>query len=201
MGLSSRFTDALSCAVDLHRDQLRKVSGTPYVAHLLRVAGTVLEYGGSEDEAIAALLHDAVEDQGGDPVAQEILRRFGPTVAGIVLGCTDTDETPKPPWRKRKEDYLARLRDASPSVCLVKAADKLDNARSLLMEYRRRGESLWSYFHGGRDGTLWYYRQTVEILKAAGGNPIVEELERAVAEIERQVLQSATDDCGLRKAH
>jgi GTP pyrophosphokinase len=186
MPLTSRFTDALAYAATLHRDQQRKISGTPYLAHLLRVAGIVLEYRASEDEAIAALLHDAVEDQGGAATEQEIRRRFGNSVAEIVLGCTDTDETPKPPWRKRKEDYLAHLREAGPSVRLIKAADKLDNARSLIMEYRRRGEALWDYFHGGREGTLWYYRQSLEILKTAGGGPLVEELERTVAEMERE---------------
>jgi GTP pyrophosphokinase len=190
MALSSRFTDALGYCATLHQGQVRKVSGTPYVAHLLRVAGIVLEYGAGEDEAIAALLHDAVEDQGGPATEQEIRRRFGDNVAEIVLGCTDTDQTPKPPWRKRKEDYLARLREASASVRLVKAADKLDNVRSLIHEYRRSGEALWTWFRGGRDGTLWYFRQSLEILKAPGDSPLVEELERAVEELERLTSSS-----------
>ena len=158
MATSARFQEALSYAVGLHAEQRRKLSGEPYVAHLLAVAALVMEHGGNEEEAIAALLHDAVEDQGGLATREEIRRRFGDAVAAIVDGCTDTTETPKPPWRRRKEAYIARLRDASTSVRLVAAADKLHNARSILREYRRLGESLWGHFHGGREGTLWYFR-------------------------------------------
>jgi (p)ppGpp synthase/HD superfamily hydrolase len=190
MTLSSRFTDALSYAAALHAQQRRKLSGEPYVAHLLAVAALVLEHGGNEDEAIAALLHDAVEDQGGLPTLAEIRRRFGPTVADIVEGCTDTADSPKPPWRQRKEAYIARLNGASASIRLVSAADKLHNARSILRDYRRIGEALWSHFRGGRDGTLWYYRTVAETLKTAAGSPsaadaLVEELDRTVTEIER----------------
>ncbi len=145
----------------------------------------MLEHGGNEDEAIAGLLHDAVEDQGGLATLAEIRRRFGPVVAEIVEGCSDTAVMPKPPWRQRKEAYLVRLGNAPASVRLVSAADKLHNARAVLREYRRRGESLWSGFRGGRDGTRWYYRAVVESLKHAGVNPLVEELDRTVAEIER----------------
>jgi GTP pyrophosphokinase len=185
MQLTSRFHDALSYATTLHSNQQRKASGEPYVTHLLATAAIVLEYGGNEDEAIAALLHDAVEDQGGLPTLAEILHRFGPAVAAIVEGCTDTAETPKPPWRPRKEAYIAHLRTASDSVRLVSAADKLHNARSILREYRQQGEALWSHFRGGRDGTFWYYRAVIDALRQAGGNPLVDELERTVAELER----------------
>ena len=123
--LSSRFSDALVYAANLHAAQTRKVSGEPYLAHLLGAAAIVLDYGGDEDEAIAALLHDAIEDQGGPAARAEILRRFGERVAAIVEGCTDTDAFPKPPWRQRKEAFLERLRTAAPSVRLVVAADKL----------------------------------------------------------------------------
>ena len=180
---SSRFSDALSYVAALHAGQRRKVSGEPYFSHLLAVAAIVMEYGGNEDEAIAALLHDAVEDQGGRRRSTEIRGRFGTAVAEIVDGCTDTAESPKPPWRQRKESHIARLRDASPSVRLVVAADKLHNALSLQREYRRRGESLWGFFHGGRDGTLWYYRAVTDALKQAAATPIVEELDRAVEEL------------------
>jgi GTP pyrophosphokinase len=185
MLLSPRFTSALAYAAELHQEQERKVSGVPYVAHLLRVAGIVLEYGGSEDDAIAALLHDAVEDQGGMPVLDEIRRRFGDAVAETVLGCSDAHVRPKPPWRDRKQAHVDHVAAASPSVRLVVAADKLDNARSLLREYRVRGESLWNFFHGGRDGTLWYYEAMLAALKAAGAAPLVEEFERTLAEIKR----------------
>jgi (p)ppGpp synthase/HD superfamily hydrolase len=185
MVLSSRFYEALSYAAGLHAQQRRKLSGEPYLAHLLAVAAIVMEYGGNEDEAIAALLHDAVEDQGGLATLEEIRRRFGQAVADIVAGCTDTSIEPKPPWRQRKEAYVARLHDAPASVRLVSAADKLHNARSILREYRRRGESLWANFRGGREGTLWYYRTVVATLKRAEITPLVEELERTVAEIEQ----------------
>ena len=184
MLLSPRFSDALGFAASLHREQLRKVTGTPYLGHLLAVAAIVLEHGGGEDEAIAALLHDAVEDQGGPPVREEIRRRFGSQVVEIVDGCTDTDVAPKPPWQARKEAHLAHLRTASPSVCLVVAADKLDNARSLLRDFRRQGPSLWGHFRGRRDGTLWYLRTAIEALQHAAPTALIEELGRVVSELE-----------------
>jgi GTP pyrophosphokinase len=184
MFLSPRFSDALVFAASLHREQLRKVSGTPYLGHLLAVAAIVLEHGGGEDEAISALLHDAIEDQGGPPAREEIRRQFGAVVAEIVDGCTDSDVTPKPPWRARKEAHLAHLRVASPSVCLIVAADKLDNARSLLRECRRHGPSLWGHFRGGRDGTLWYLRAAIEAVQHAAPAPLVEEVESVVAQLE-----------------
>jgi (p)ppGpp synthase/HD superfamily hydrolase len=190
MIVSSRFSDALSYVAALHAQQRRKVSGEPYLAHLLAVAAIVMEHGGSEEEAIAALLHDAAEDQGGTATLDEIRRRFGATVAEIVEGCSDAVTSPKPPWRQRKEAHIAHLCDASASVRLVVAADKLHNAQSLAREYRRRGASLWPLFHGGRDGTLWYYRAVADVLKQAAPTPIVEELDRAVEE-----LRSLIPDC------
>jgi (p)ppGpp synthase/HD superfamily hydrolase len=182
---SFRFEAALLYAALLHADQKRKGSDTPYIAHLLGVASLVLENGGDEDEAIAALLHDAVEDQGGRPRLEEIRRRFGDTVAEIVQGCTDTDASPKPPWQPRKEAYLARLRHAPPSVLLVSLADKLQNARAILADYRSVGEALWSRFTGGREGTLWYYREVVKVYRAGAPGGLTEELDRVVSEIER----------------
>lgn len=185
MSLSERFEEALVWATRLHRSQRRKGTSVPYVAHLLGVTSIVLQYGGDEDEAIAALLHDAVEDQGGEPVLREIERRFGGPVAAIVAGCTDTMTQPKPPWRERKEAYLAHLPDASASVRLVSAADKLHNVRAIIADYRLLGEDLWGRFTGNRDGTLWYYRALVEAFRAAGTDPLVDELARTVAEMER----------------
>jgi GTP pyrophosphokinase len=191
MSLSPRFESALTYAARLHAGQTRKGTATPYLAHLLAVTGIVLENNGDEDEAIAALLHDAVEDQGGAATREEIRRRYGDRVAEIVDGCTDTDSVPKPPWRARKEAYIAHLASASPSVRLVSAADKLHNARSILMDYREQGEALWGRFTGGREGTLWYYRTLVEKLHPLGPSRIVQELERVVREIERLAVQKS----------
>jgi len=193
MKLSGRFHEALVYATELHADQRRKISGVPYVSHLLRVAGIAIGHGADEDEAIAALLHDAVEDQGGARVREEIRRRFGDRVVEIIDGCTDSDQQPKPPWRDRKKAYLARLKRASPSVRLVSGSDKLDNSRSVLISYRWLGESLWEKFAGGRDGLLWYYRSVVEILKEAGTSPLVDELDRVVSELERTVAQAGVE--------
>jgi GTP pyrophosphokinase len=185
--LSERFTDALSYACDLHRRQARKGTQIPYVAHLLGVASIALEHGASEDEAIAAVLHDAIEDQGGAAVGREIRRKFGGVVAEIVEGCSDTDVVPKPPWRDRKERYIAHIGAAttSASVRLVSAADKLHNARSILADLRAHGEALWARFKGGREGTLWYYRALVTELAKTGETALTEELHRVVSEIER----------------
>ena len=192
MQLTERFNEALQFAAQLHAAQVRKVSGEPYVAHLLGVCSLVLDYGGGEDEAIAALLHDAIEDQGAHwqsqwhtTVDEEIGRRFGPAVLAIVRGCTDADTMPKPPWQERKDAFLARLISASPSIRLVVAADKLHNVRSLLRDYREKGEAIWRHFKGGRGKTLWYYRAVVEVLKQSGATALVEELDRAVLELER----------------
>jgi (p)ppGpp synthase/HD superfamily hydrolase len=183
--LSTRFEEALTYAAHLHAGQLRKGTKIPYVAHLLSVASIALRHGANEDEAIAALLHDAVEDQGGATTRQEIRRRFGENVAGIVDGCTDTDATPKPPWRPRKEAYIAHVRNAPASVRLVSAADKLDNARAILADYRQVGEEIWKRFTGGKVGTLWYYRSIVQAFRENGSSRLVDELDRVVSEIER----------------
>jgi (p)ppGpp synthase/HD superfamily hydrolase len=183
--LSERFQEALAYAARLHAGQLRKGTKIPYVAHLLSVASIALRHGAGEDEAIAALLHDAVEDQGGAATREEIRRRFGENVARIVDGCTDSDVTPKPPWRPRKEAYIARVRGASASVRLVSAADKLDNARALLADYRLVGDTLWKRFTGGKAGTLWYYRSLVQAFRENGSSPLIDELDRVVSELER----------------
>ena len=186
MILSNRFQEALLYATQLHALQVRKGSGVPYVAHLLGVASLVLEYGGNEDQAIAALLHDAIEDQGGASTRDEIFRRFGETVTAIVEGCTDTDQTPKPPWRERKEAYLAHLPQASAAVRLVSAADKLYNARSILQDYRTQGDEVWQRFKGGKDGSLWYYRSLVETFQNIESPP---NLQALIAEFARVVEQ------------
>lgn len=182
--LTERFERALIYATRLHGEQRRKGSGVPYISHLIAVCALTIEYGGDEDEAIAALLHDAIEDQGGEAARAEILRHFGSRVTEIVEGCTDTDESPKPPWRARKEAYVRHVAEATASVRLVSACDKIHNARSLAMDYRVSGEELWGRFTGGRRGTLWYYRAMVNALRAAGVSPVVEELDRVVSELE-----------------
>jgi len=156
--LSSRFKEALIYATQLHAQQTRKRANTPYIAHLLSVAALVLESGGDEDEAIAALLHDAVEDQGGVKTLKEIQQRFGDKVADIVESCTDAYAFPKPPWRVRKEAYIAHIEAASPEARRVSLADKLHNARSILRDLRFDGEGTWEKFNGVKEGTLWYYR-------------------------------------------
>ena len=184
MSYGESFEEALVYAAQLHRDQTRKGTSTPYVTHLLAVAAIVGENGGTENEAVAALLHDAPEDQGGRERLQDIRVRFGDAVAEIVDGCTDTYEDPKPAWRPRKEAYVEHVATASPSVRLVSAADKLHNARSILKDLRALGDELWTRFTGGKDGTLWYYRALVEAYEKNGATPVVEELDRVVREVE-----------------
>ena len=190
MILSTRFEEALVFAARLHREQIRKGTVIPYIAHLLGVTSIVLEHGGNEDEAIAALLHDAIEDQGGASTREEIRRRFGEAVVAIVNGCTDAEVIPKPPWKARKEAYIAHMAHASPSVRLVSAADKLHNARAILADYRVLGDALWIRFNGGKAGTLWYYRCLVSAFRARGTTPLVEELDRVVSEIEHLALEA-----------
>lgn len=181
---TERFEEALAWAVRLHRDQHRKGSGAPYISHLLAVTALVIEHGGDEDVAIAAVLHDAVEDQGGAETLAEIERRFGGWVAAIVDGCSDTDQTPKPPWRERKEAFLASLPEASPEVKLVVAADKLHNSRSTLADLRSSGPSVWDMFHGGREGSLWYYRGAVDALRGGVPDRLIRELAAVVDELD-----------------
>jgi len=182
--LTRRFEQALLFATRKHAGQTRKGTPTSYISHLLSVAGLVLEAGGDEDLAIAALLHDVVEDCGGAPMLKEIQRRFGKRVAHVVEGCTDTDLTPKPPWRQRKEDYLKRLRTADADVRLVSAADKLHNARTILTDYRECGEAVWERFQGKRGGTLWYYRALLGEFRRGKSSRLLNELERVVTELE-----------------
>jgi (p)ppGpp synthase/HD superfamily hydrolase len=183
--LTTRFEQALSYAAAAHAGQVRKGTGIPYLGHLLMVAAIALEYGADEDEAIAALLHDAVEDAGGRPRLDDIRRRFGPRVAEIVAGCTDSDTVPKPPWRSRKEAYVAHLKEESDrSVRFVSACDKLANVRAILKVYRQVGEQVWDRFNGGREGSLWYYRTIADIFAAHDDTPLVRELVRTVGDLE-----------------
>jgi len=171
-------------AAEKHSGQTRKASSIPYLAHLIGVASLVLEAGGDEDLAIAALLHDVVEDCGGAPMLKEVRRRFGPRVAKVVEGCTDADTYPKPPWRERKEKYIRHLRRADSETRLVSAADKLNNVRSILSDYRNLGEAVWLRFNGGREGTLWYYRTLRDEFLRHKPNRITRDLELAVNELQ-----------------
>ncbi|MGB8471138.1 MAG: HD domain-containing protein [Candidatus Sulfotelmatobacter sp.] len=182
--LGPRFLRAFNFAAEKHAGQTRKASRTPYIAHLMGVASLVLEFGGDEDMAIAALLHDVVEDCGGAPMLKEIRRKFGSRVAKIVDGCTDSDTDPKPPWRERKETYIRHLKSADAETRLVSAADKLNNVRSILSDYREVEESIWDRFSGGREGTLWYYRALLEEFLRGQPSRLARELELAVRELE-----------------
>lgn len=191
--LDQRFLDGLAYATKLHARQARKGTRVPYVSHLLGVASIVLAEGGDEDMAIAALLHDAVEDQGGKPTAREIERRFGKRVAQLVEACTDADTVPKPPWKDRKTRYIEAIRHEAADARLISAADKLHNARDILADYRQHGEEVWKRFRGGREGTLWYYRSLVDTFRAAGGNRLVDELDRVVTKLEQLVRKSGRE--------
>lgn len=195
--LSSRFNEAFLFAAEKHASQTRKKTDVPYISHLMSVAGLVLEAGGGEDEAVAALLHDVVEDCGGHPVLEEVRRRFGVRVANIVEGCTDAYTIPKPPWKQRKLDYLDVLRRSGDDVRLVSAADKLHNVRTILSDYRREGDSVWERFSGRRDGTLWYYRAVLDVLRQGKTNPLVDELERVVAELETLATKPSARSASL----
>jgi len=185
--LGPRFADAFVFAEELHRRQLRKGSDIPYLSHLMAVASLVMEHGGDEDVAVAALLHDAVEDQGGEAVAEQIRARFGERVVRIVLGCSDSTEVkgaPKRPWIERKRRYLGHFESVGDDVRLVSIADKLHNCRCTVLNLREDGASTWDRFNATRDEALWFYRTFVERAKTLYPHPIVRELERAVAELE-----------------
>jgi len=182
--LTQRFEDALIMSTQLHAQQIRKGTCTPYVAHCLSVAALVLEESGDEDLAIAALLHDAVEDQGGINTLIKIEQRFGKRVADIVKSCSDSFTIPKPPWKTRKEKYLDHLKRSEPGVRLVSTADKLHNARCLLRDLRITGDLAWDKFNGGKDGTLWYYRSLISVLVEYEDNYLLAELKRVVEQIE-----------------
>ncbi len=191
MSLSPRFDDAFAYAARLHAAQEKKGTPTPYLAHLMAVAALVLDDGGTEDEAIAALLHDAVEDQGGRERLDEIRARFGATVAAIVEGCTDSFTTPKPPWLERKRAYVEHARRLDASTLRVSAADKVTNATAILRDWHKVGDRVWARFNASRDEVLWYYGALVEAFRASGGSPLAEELARVVETL--RALPRASD--------
>ncbi len=188
--VGKRFRDALVWAAELHEAQRRKGGNVPYVAHLLGVAAIVLEHGGDEDQAIGALLHDALEDQAHRMTPGEIGERFGERVEKIVEACTDGDpdeQRDRDPgrWRARKQKYIDEIAAKPAEALLVSMADKLYNARAILEDYREIGEKLWPRFTAGRDGTLWYYRSLLAAFRPRAEGRLWHELDRTVAEIER----------------
>ena len=186
--LSPKFTEAIGYALDAHRTQSRKGTEIPYAAHILAVAPLVLEMEADEDEAIAALLHDVIEDAGAHH-AEEIESRFGPEVLAIVRANSDTDQQPKPPWLERKSAYVAGIATKSAAAVRVSIADKLHNARMIVLDHRTVGDELWARFTADGPDTLWYYESLLEAFDARrdelgpGGVAALEELERTVAEM------------------
>jgi (p)ppGpp synthase/HD superfamily hydrolase len=189
--LGHRFRQALEYAAILHKDQARKGTDIPYVSHLIAVAAIVLEHGGDEDQAIAALLHDAIEDQGGDATRRQIQETFGARVVQMVNDCTDTEVEPKPPWKERKLAYIEHIASADKSSLLISMADKLHNSTAIVRDYRRHGAEVFKRFKVGPKEVGWYYRSLVEAFEAKGfdGNEkaLLEELKLAVAQLERCV--------------
>lgn len=181
--LSVRYQAALNMAFELHQNQERKGSREPYFTHLMSVSALVLENGGTENQAIAALLHDAVEDQGGLPTLERIRSEFGEEVAVIVGGCTDAYTNPKPAWKERKTKYLERLKTESDLVLMVALSDKVHNARSILRDYQKEGDVIWERFKGGKAGTLWYYQSLANIFDESSFSFLKHELRQIVEEI------------------
>jgi (p)ppGpp synthase/HD superfamily hydrolase len=185
--LGPRLQRAFRYAAEKHAGQTRKQTAVPYLSHLMAVASLVLEAGGDEEMATAALLHDVVEDCGGMPRLREIRKQFGSRVAKIVEGCTDSFGEPKREWIERKKDYLREVKQADAETRLVSASDKLHNVRTILADYRLDGENIWTRFSGKKEGTLWYYRALSDEYRRRNPNRITRELEIAVAELERTV--------------
>ena len=190
--LGESFSRALLFAADKHGTQVRKGGEIPYLGHLLSVASLVIEAGGTEDQAIAALLHDAAEDAGGEATLAEIRQQFGDEVANIVGECSDTFETPKPPWKERKRTYIHHLKHASDSAVLVSLADKLDNARAMLRDHRADGDGLWERFTVKDPADhLGYYRKLLEVFEQRSDSWMVDELKRVVRKLEKRVAAAS----------
>ncbi len=184
---SHRFVETVQAALLMHAGQARKGTSIPYISHLFGTCSIAFDYGASEDEAIAALLHDAIEDVHYAPGARATVAGFGPEVLRIVEACTDADTEPKPPWRERKEAYLARLATADRPILLVSASDKLHNARAIVADLRRHGDATWARFTASQADVLWYYRSLVMAYRANPAHVVdlVDELDRTVIEMER----------------
>lgn len=177
---SARFDAAVALALEGFRPIRRKGSGAPYITHLFAVTALVGEHGGDEDQLIAAMLHDAIEDVPGIDAAH-IEAQFGPRVARLVVALSDSEgEDPKPPWKQRKVDYLTHLRHQPAEVKLISCADKLHNARSIVVDHGIVGSAIFERFTGGREGTLWYYGSLPEILGDGWDSPLLREFSAVV---------------------
>jgi len=191
--LTGRFSDAFAYAHIVHGGALRKGTDIPYIAHLMGVTSLVLQYGGTEDEAIGALLHDAAEDAGGYAQLADIKARFGAHVADIVHGCSDSFDTPKRPWLDRKREYIDHVASVSSSAILVSVADKIHNVSAIIADYRVMGDGLWARFNpdAGKAGTVWYYRSLVTAYRATSAAAphaaAVDDLDRLVCQLEETV--------------
>lgn len=185
--LTSRFDEAFKYAHEIHRSQTRKGNSSPYVGHLMGVASIVLDDGGTEDEAIAALLHDAAEDHGGRERLEDIRSRFGGGVAKIVEDCTDSWETPKRPWTDRKREYIEHARTLESGSLRVAAADKVHNAYAILRDLRNVGDEVWARFNAPADDVIAYYEGLVRAMRESGGGRLVDELDRIVKGIQREM--------------
>ena len=190
--LTDRFDRALVYATHVHGGQARKGTSIPYIAHLLAVSATVLEYGGDEDLAVAALLHDSVEDQGGEARLQDVRNRFGDRVANVVEACSDSladmaQGEQKEDWHKRKKAYLKHLDATDHDVLQVSLADKVHNARAILRDLRDPdvGESVWLRFSQPREDTLWYYRTLACKFRKRIPGQLADELHEIVETLER----------------
>jgi (p)ppGpp synthase/HD superfamily hydrolase len=185
--LSATFDDAFQYAHHVHAEQKRKGTNAPYIGHLMGVASIVLDDGGSEDEAVGALLHDAAEDHGGRDRLEDIRTRFGDAVARIVEDCTDSWETPKAPWAERKRAYVHHARTLAGPSLRVSAADKVHNTYAILRDLRNIGEAVWDRFNAAPDDVMSYYEGLVRAYREAGGGPLVDELDRIVRGIRREM--------------
>lgn len=189
--LDERYSQTLQWICTIHAHQKRRLYGEPYISHLLRVGGMVLEYAQTQEEALAALLHDSAEDQGGRFMLEEIARRVGERTAFLVEQCSDSLEAAgvvKAPWRQRKEAHLARAANAEAAVKRILICDKIDNARDILQAYRREGESVFQHFHGGRE-IVWYFEAMGEVLRGE----VPEELEKELEGMVRELKKTSTE--------
>lgn len=190
MSYSRQIDEAFAFAHRVHKDQTRKGSGAPFITHVMTVAALVGEYGGDEDQFVAALLHDTVEDGEGRKTLEEVRAAFGDRVAVLVEACTDAFTHPKPPWLERKQAFVEAAKGASPEVRLILAADKLHNVRVILKDLRAEGPVVWQRFQGKRDGSLWYYAEMVCVLGAGWDHPIVRELAETVDALHREAYRA-----------
>ncbi|MBI5535354.1 MAG: HD domain-containing protein [Deltaproteobacteria bacterium] len=185
-----RMEQALVTAHRIHSDQRRKGTGIPYLTHLMAVSALVGEYGGDQDQMIAALLHDSLEDRPERISREKLTELFGWRVAHIVVGCSDCVCKPKPPWEPRKRAYLERVRHDDPSVKLVVTADKVHNTRALVRDYRSVGEPMWLRFNADKHQQCWYLRSCVGALSQGWSHPILDAFEAVVSELELLVRAS-----------